>query len=343
MDGYPEMDDMSKEETAAYCYAKITGLSEASILERINSGKIVLSGSWSAKDNSVDGYFHFSISKSLYTTLTGYVRSGGDESASEEDRAELSDVPLFNTGSTEAEEGEGSGTGQGQGEGNGAGASRFEERGDDERRLGASDRDDYFKTLSPEEQQQITDQTDRIFRETNDWEEDRLIRSDDPDQYKEFWKEIRDNLLIDKLRMEQLPERVKNIISPNGRKISPDQYPEVKSLLQQLVQLDDTQLETLDRLMSSGDPALQDPAAELNVPELIELAKLMHDFTPDDFMEYMNQVSSQTSDLREFRESVERFIERKNEKQEEVENLESVKTKLFGLEEFIRSLQGLCG
>lgn len=70
--------------------------------------------------------------------------------------------------------------------------------------------------------------------------------------------------------------------------------------------------------------------------QLAKIAELLQQFTTADFLEYKAMVNFETTDLEELRRSIADYLERKKQRQEDLEQRETIKTKLYGLEELYK-------
>ncbi|GAB5417725.1 MAG: hypothetical protein Crog4KO_27110 [Crocinitomicaceae bacterium] len=345
----PAMSKMSQIELAVHCFHESTGAPKEEIEGYILSGALEINGFNKITPEDVkrfneknNGYYRFSLSVGWFQTLTG-VQIGTSNVVDQVDIDDVSTGPVYKP-SNEADGVEESSaetggsdfdqidTGNQSSEVGGiTGEGGFgEKRGEDGRRTGAADRDEYYEALPKDEQIEVVDETNKRFFDQFGLSEEYRIQEDTQQWVKDHWKELRDQVIIEQQSIEPLPERLKQFFTEN-KPLKPDEIRKYHELLHALNQLDEIQLETLDRMLSGDTPV------EMDYDEMRKLAELMEDFTPMDYMEYMSMTSRDPKSLKDFREAVEKYLEKKAEKQKELEEFEEVKTKLFGLEELYKA------
>ncbi len=343
------MNSMNMDEIAAYClYQVMKNVSKEYLLQEIKNGNIRVPSDWSQKvaEGKKSGFIHFSVEQGWYERMTGYPSSTGDENFEDGGDEEIASGPLSNGGETDQSSSDGtgdasgtgattdsgSGSGSGGGSGTGTGSGSGDGSGDGtESTSSATDeiaQNNYYDSLEKERQIEIVNEANKRFYEVVDLPENYQLQETDPQFLKDMWLEKRNQVIKEDMLYNHIPERLEKVLKSGDKPISKDEIAEFDRMVDKLMELDEMQLETLDRMIHSGSKPVP-----MDYTEMRKLAELMEEFTPMDYMEYMSFVAAEAESMEDFRKSIERYLERKAEQQQEAEELEETKTKLYGLEQ----------
>ncbi|MCK6641702.1 MAG: DUF4157 domain-containing protein [Bacteroidia bacterium] len=264
----PGMDKMTPNQLNAYCTSQVTGVSQATILSMISTGEIIPNGAWTiTEDNRSEGGIIFYIEEDLYYRLIqrGYSRQSSENSEGEYtgsgDLPSLSNNSTFSQNTNQATQPQGTNANtqtatagdteiqiQDQ---SGQESPKFpsygESRDENNRRIGAEQRDEEYSQLPSTERRAITAETDKRFYERVGLppESDFQLGST-PGPYQRMWKDIRDEVMIDREQINLIPERVKNILPPSPL---PQDYTQFKRIAEKLNTLPDEDLQVFSLLL----------------------------------------------------------------------------------------------